>query len=137
MRDSVYNSVRVLSLRNLAAINTETTTNSTALDLAQFKNYARACTFLLQSTTITDGTYTFAFEESDNNSDWTTVPTANIQGTVPTWTGSNDNAVAEVGVIPGKRYVRVGITSVDTSSGGIIGVLALVGDARRGPIARA
>lgn len=137
MRTSVYNTVRVIKTLNFAAIATDTTTNSTGVDLSQYQNYNRAATLLLVSGAVTDGSFTFAVEESDNNSDWVAVAASNLQGATPTWTSASDNIVAEVGVIPTKRYLRVAVTSASTSSGGIIGAYFIVGDARREPIARA
>lgn len=137
MRRSIYNSVRAVLSKSVAAITTDTTTNTTGVDMSQYQNYARAASVLLISGAITDGTYAFEVQESDNNSDWTAVPAGNLQGSLSNWTGSNDNVVQECGVTLNKRYLRVAITSSSTSSGGIIGCVILVGDARRKPIARA
>lgn len=137
MRNSIYNNVRAVFSKTVAAITTDTTTNSTGVDMSQFQNYSRSATVLLVSGVITDGTYSFEVQESDDNSSWAAVPASNLQGAFTNWTGSNDGALQEVGVTLSKRYLRCAITSTATTSGGLIGVIVLCGQSRRKPIARA
>ncbi len=86
------------------------------------------------SGTVTDGTHTISIEESDNDSDWTEVDSANIRGTIPILTNAaaDDDTVQYVGVVTTMRYLRV-VSTVSGSplTGGIYGAFVVVGDNRQ------
>lgn len=71
-----------------------------------------------------DGTHTFSVEESDDDSTFTAVAAADLQGTAPVVNdATDDNQVYVVGYIGNKRYIR----AVCTVTGGP--VTGLVRDA--------
>jgi type 1 fimbria pilin len=58
--------------------------------------------------------FTFQVEESDDNSTFTAVASADLSGTEPSVGTANDNAVYRIGYKGGSRYIRV---SVPATSG--------------------
>ena len=64
------------------------------------------------------------------------VATERVLGSLPTFTGSDDNVVKEFGVRPTKRYVRIVVTSTSTSSGGVLSAVAVMGNGSNLPPAR-
>lgn len=111
--------------------------NGTTVDLSVFSNDFRTVLFVIHAGTITDGTYTFTMQHSDNGTDWTAVPAARVQGSLPTLDdGSSDTAV-DVGYVVGtQRYVRLVSTEDSASTGGIFGAVAVCGLASSSPVAR-
>lgn len=119
---------------NPQAITTDTTTDGTAIDL---KGY-HSCLFVIQSATITDGTYTPVIEESstgDFSGEETAVIDADLTNTEANaaFAAADDNECKTIGYIGSERYVRFTITSASTSSGGTLGAVAILGNPEVAP----
>lgn len=95
------------------------TANGATVDLAGFKK----AMFLAHIGTITDGTFTFDPEDSDDGSAWTDIAAGNLSGSFVAGTSAADDNVQEVGYLGTKRYIRCNITvSGSPSTGGPVGV---------------
>ena len=113
---------------NTTAISSDTTTNGEILDTAGFESIL----FVIQSGTITDGTYTPLIQEGDNSglSDAAAVADADLTNTEASvaFAATDDNAVKSIAYVGDKRYVRLNIVSASTSSGGTLSAVAVKGD---------
>lgn len=82
----------------------------------------------------TDGSHVITLEESDDDSTWTDVADADIQGTEPTVDAAGDaDSVFQFGYIGEKRYVRVITTASGTTSGAAYGASVVRGHLHRAP----
>jgi hypothetical protein len=114
------------------------TANGTTVDLGQFGNDFRTVLFVIAAGTVTDGTYAFTMQDSDNGSDWTAVDATRVQGSLPTLDDGDSDTVAEVGYIVGtQRYVRLVMTEDSATTGAVVGAVAVLGAASSSPVARA
>lgn len=94
----------------------------------------RTAMFVAHIGTITDGTFAFDPEESDNGTDWTNVAAGDLSGAFVNATSAADDRVQEVGYVGSKRYLRCNLTVTGSpSTGGAIGVSVVLGDARTLP----
>lgn len=119
----------VVSSTQLPNVVTSTTTGVT-VDLAGFTK----AMFVAHIGTITDGTFAFDPEESDDDSTWTNVAAGDLSGAFVNATSSADDRVQEVGYMGSKRYVRCNMTITGSpSSGGAIGISVIKGGARTLP----
>lgn len=135
MKRSPYHSIRAVSV--LAPALYDDDADGTTVDLSQYQNYHRTASLVCVAGTVTDGTHTFAVEESDNGTDWTAVPASRLTGGLTALTSANDESVHEAGVTVERRYLRVTVAVTGTpNTGGLYSVIALLGDARREPVAR-
>ncbi|MBU1701451.1 MAG: hypothetical protein KJ970_13215 [Candidatus Eisenbacteria bacterium] len=84
----------------------------------------------------TDGTHTFSIEESDDDSTYTAVNSAYLQGTAPTVTSdANDDQIYKVGYVGDKRYIRAVQTITGSPSTGLVsGVTVLRGHPATAPV---
>lgn len=99
-------------VQSLAPASRTATANGTGVDL---QNYASA--FALISAGAAGGTspsFTFEVQESDDNSTFTAVADADLQGDEPVITAGDE--VHRIGYKGGKRYIRVAITAVSGTS---------------------
>lgn len=105
--------------------------NGTGVDTTGFD----AVGIVISAGTITDGTsYVFEVQESSDNSTFTAVADADLIGTEPTLTASDDNVVREVGYKGRQKFVRVAITSVaGVTTGGLFAAYVALGAPRRKP----
>lgn len=137
MRESIYNRVKAVHALNLTAIATNANTDGVAVGLDQSGADYRVASVVAYAGTVTDGSYAVTVQESANGTTgWTDVPSDRLQGS-GTLTASN--TVAEVGVIPDPGtapFLRVRIVSTDTTTGGSVGALFLLGSSGRSPVAR-
>lgn len=107
-----------------------TTAAGVSVDLAGY----RQAMFVAHLGTITDGTFAFDPEESDNGTDWTDIASGDLSGTFVDGTSSADDRIQEVGYLGSKRYVRCNLTVSGTpSSGGPVGVHVVRSGAVTGP----
>lgn len=105
------------------SVTSNTTRNSSWVDCAN----VRYVEFIHFGGSITDGTYTPAIQESDDQSTITSVATGRIIGGLTAL--SAGNTVHSIGVQPTKRYVRLQSTSASTSTGAhAIGAVAIAGN---------
>lgn len=106
------------------------TTSGASVDL---KGFTKAM-FVAHVGTVTDGTFAFDPEESDDNSNWTNVAAGDLSGSFTNATSSADDTVQEVGYLGSKRYIRCNVTVTGSpSTGGPIGVTVIKAGARQVP----
>lgn len=102
------------------------TASGTTVDLAGY----RKSMFVAHIGTITDGTFAFDPEESDDNSSWSNIAAGDLSGSFTNATSSADDTVQEVGYLGTKRYIRCNVTVTGSpSTGGAIGVTVIRGGA--------
>ncbi len=123
VKDIVNNLLQFLAL--FANISTDTTTAGAIIDTADFE---LGLMFALSSTDYTDGTYTLLIEESDDSgmSGAVAITGDKLLGILPVLSSVSvaGVALAKIGVISNKRFVRVKIVSTSTSTGADIQVIA-------------
>jgi hypothetical protein len=137
VRTSLYAQLLVQPTLNVAT-RTNGTTNGTAIDLwmnSVGRQAFRSAMVLVHTGTLTDGTQTIEVQESDDNSSWTAVADADLQGTEPAIAASADNTLYEIGYRGTKRYIRVVDVVSGATSGGTLGAVVVLGMARRLPVA--
>ncbi len=129
---TLYNeSVAVVALPS--ALRTNGTVNGNTVDRVINGNPYEQVNFVILTGTITDGTHTFSFEDSPDGTTWTSVPTAQRQGALPAPGAANDDTVYEVSIISSKRYVRCNVVASGTTTGGVIGAVAILSDPSNTP----
>jgi len=119
---------------NFGSIATNTTTVGNIIDSAGFASLV----FSLVTGTVSDGDYTLVIEHGDDSalSDAATVASTDLIGGLPSFTAdTDDNLSKDVGYVGKKRYVRASIVSANTTSGAVIGVVAIKGHALSKPTA--
>lgn len=96
-------------------ITTDTTTVGNVIDTVGFESLE----YLIQSGTITDGTYTLLLEEADvvGFTGSTVVPTDETLGVLTGFVAADDDAALRVGSIGKKQFQRLSIVSASTSTG--------------------
>ena len=138
MRTTVYNSLLVQQTVTSVNNRTNGTVNGTALDLwsnSVGRQKFGGALVVVQTGTITDGTHTVEVQESDDNSTFTPVADADLQGTEPAIGAANDNVVYEIGYRGIKRYLRVAVVTTGATTGGTFGAVVILGIPRRLPVA--
>lgn len=123
------------------ALQSQTVTTSVvdgaAIDSAVFGNNFRDVLFAILSAAITDGSYAFTVEESDqSDSGFAAVDSTRVLGSLPTFAQTDDNAVNSFGVRPTKRYVRLVCTPTGATTGGVLAALAILGAGSNHPVSR-
>lgn len=111
-------------------ISTDTTTAGDVIDTAGYQSVE----YIFHSDTISGGTFTPMFEESDTYASpfvGTAVSTDNLLGTIADvtfgHTGADDYACKKIGYVGKKRYVKMSMVTTDTANG-VIGAVALLGN---------
>lgn len=132
MRRSVYSDGVARPALAIAA-RTNGTANGLTVDKSYQNNFFRSAMFVIQTGTLTDGAHAFTMEDSPDNSTWTAVGSAYIQGTLPTTVITDDDKVFEVGYNGSQRYVRIVATTSGATTGGIFGATCYLSGARRRP----
>ncbi|WP_063735618.1 hypothetical protein [Streptomyces sp. RTd22] len=135
MRQSLYTMCRAKATLAIA-LRTNGTVNGTTVDLHENKDASRSAMLIVQSGTITDGSHAVTLQESDDGSSWGTVAAADLQGSAPTVTSTDDDALFELGYKGVKRYLRAVVTTSGATTGGTLGAVILRGFPRRVPITR-
>lgn len=134
MRD-LHNNIRVSTALAAVSIDSDTTTEGEVVDRQGFESLE----FVFHAGALTDGTFTLALSESDEIDGGgdlvgeTEVAEEDLLGSLPALLVGGE--VAKVGYRGSKRYIRADVVSTDTDAGGIVGVLAIQGDARNNPVA--
>lgn len=89
--------------------------NGSTSDLRGF----RGATAILSLGLWTNGTFLVSLEESDNDSDWSAVASADLLGAFVTVSdATNDNGNQRVGYIGIKRYLRAVVAQSDSPAPG-------------------
>lgn len=84
----------------------------------------------------TGGEFTFSIEESDDDSTYTTVASADRQGSLPTLGSTNDdNRVVRVGYAGTKRYIRAVCTTGSPTGDAVFGALVCASHPHNAPTA--
>jgi hypothetical protein len=108
-------------------ISTDTTTAGEIIDTQGFA----AIEFIMQSGTLTDGTYTPLIQDGDDSalSDAAAVADTFLTNTEASaaFAATDDDAVKAIGYVGHKRYVRLNIVSASTSSGGVLAAVVVKG----------
>lgn len=89
-----------------------------------------AASVIINAGAWTDGTHTFAVQESDDDSAWSAVATADLYGAniAPVIDGAtDDDQKYRIGYKGNKRYLRVVSTVSGTTTGAIYGVQIVKG----------
>lgn len=119
---------------NFGSIATNTTTVGNIIHSAGFGSLV----FSLVTGTVSDGDYTLVIEHGDDPalSDATIVASTVLIGGLPSFTAdTDDNLSTDVGYVGKKPYIRPSIVSTNTTSGAVIGVVAIKGHAISKPTA--
>lgn len=92
---------------------------------------------VISTGTITDGTHTFALEDSaDGTTGWTAVPASALQGSMPAVGVADDDTVFEVGVRMTRQFLRVTVTVAGATVGGVHGAVIVLAEPRFVPVTR-
>ncbi|MEU0584580.1 hypothetical protein [Streptomyces sp. NPDC006132] len=104
--------------------------NGVGVDLANYD----AAVVVIDAGTWTDGTHTFALQESDDNSTFTAVAAADLDGAAPVFNDANDDdQVYEIGYHGIKRYLRVAVTVASATTGAVYSATVIRGKGRVKP----
>lgn len=110
-----------------ANITTNTTTNGSAIDTA---DYDRGLVFTPFAANYTDGTYDFTIEEADDAGFTVGVATVPAERIIGTLAGAQLTAAAagganlpSLGVVGNKRYIRINAVSTGVSTGSDVFIL--------------
>lgn len=120
MRQSAYSSSTFALSLNPAAART-TSTDGTAVDRMQGGLHAyRSAMAVVHVGVITDGTHAFKIQVSDDNSNWSDAPAADLQGSSISSTSATDERVFTLGYNGPARYLRIASTvSGSPATGGL------------------
>jgi hypothetical protein len=110
--------------------------NGTTVDRAEDSSMFQDALVVIPVGTVTDGTHTFEVQHSDDNSSWSAVADADLQGTEPAVTSSTDETVYELGYKGDKRYLRVAVTVASATTGGVYGAHIVLANPRVAPVVR-
>lgn len=129
---SMHHDIKVEQVLDIAAITSNTATNTSIVDTAGFE----ALEFLFSSSTVTDGTYVVSLQHGDDASlsDATTVSSDETLGAF-TYVAADDNVAKRVGYIGKRRYVRAVLTSTGVATGGTFGAVSILGTPHHAPVA--
>lgn len=133
MKDLSSN-INVIPAFNYAQIATSTTTAGSIIDLAGYQS----CTFVINSHTLTDGTYTPLIHDGDNSSltDAAAVSDDFLIGTEAAAASTVSNKTKRIGYVGNKRYVRLSLVSTSVSSGGYLSATVIKGMPAAAPTAQ-
>ncbi len=112
----LHSNVKGLIALDVQDITTNTTTDGNIIDTLGFESLE----YMIQSGTITDGTYAFLLEEDDvvGFTSSSVVPADETLGVLTGFVAADDDTPLRVGSIGKKRFQRLAIVSAGTSSGG-------------------
>lgn len=134
MEFDLHSNVKGLIALDVQDITTNTTTNGNVIDTLGFESLE----YMIQSGTITDGTYVFLLEEDDvvGFTSSSVVPADETLGVLTGFVAADDDTPKRVGSIGKKRFQRLSIVSAGTSSGGTnFTSHAVLGDPKSAPVA--
>lgn len=130
MRDLVSNIGPAVSIAPDG--NRTATVEGSGVDLRGFNSAA----VLFQFAAVTDGTWTPAIEESDDNVSFTAATSDAVLGTLTAVTSASDETVQKAGYRGGKRYIRATITeTVASTTGAKFAALVVKGHPASAPVA--
>lgn len=136
MRDTLFNQALAKESLAVATRDTNTTVNGTSVNRIQSNDVFRVATVIVHAGTVTDGTHTIEVQESDDDSTWSAVADADLQGTEPAISASNTGPVFEIGYTGAKQFLRVSVTTASATSGATFGALVQLGQPSSAPVSR-
>lgn len=139
MKRTVYNHVRAKASLAIAA--RTSAANGAAVDrqlsgASGTNEWFGSAMLLVHTGTITDGTHAITLEVSDDNSSWGAAAAADLQGSLPSITATDDDKLYEIGYTGTKRYLRAVTTPSGTTTGGVYGATILLGFPNVLPLSR-
>ncbi|MER5912322.1 hypothetical protein ABT124_17960 [Streptomyces sp. NPDC001982] len=117
------------------ATRTNGAVNGITVDRHYNNNACRSVMFVVQSGTMTDGSVAITVQDSPDNSVWTAVDPAFVQGALPTIASTDSNKTYDIGYTGPQRFVRLVATTSGATTGGTFGAVAYMSGARRRPAA--
>lgn len=126
MRDLSNHISPVQTLRPLAVVNG--TDDGLTADLANFDG----ATVVIDVGLWTDGVHTFTVQDSPDNSVWTAVADAFLDGAEPVVDGATDDEqIYEIGYLGGRRYLRVSVVTTGATTGAVFAATVVRGYQRK------
>jgi len=118
-----------------AAVTDNTAQVSTAADLKGYQSCMLA--YILGTNADADMTYTLLIEDSDDNSAWSAVDDAYLNGTEVLGSAdfADDGETRKIGYTGIKRYVRATITPANNTGNIFVGGVWILGQPSRQPTA--
>ena len=105
------------------------TATGTTVDMLGYNG----CLFVVNVGTVTDGTFAFSIEHSDDDNTYASA-SSYLSGSFTNATSSADEVVQEVAYTGSKRYVHLKVTVTGSpGTGGPIGAVAIRTNPRRKP----
>lgn len=128
MRTTLYKNGLGVRALTVATRSAAATVNGDTIDRYQAGgtrgNYHGGVLFIVLTGTATDGTHTFAVQDSDDGSSWAAAAASDVQGTAPVLTSASDDITADVGYCGVKRYCRLTVTTAGATTGANFGAVA-------------
>ncbi|MGC4912725.1 hypothetical protein [Streptomyces albogriseolus] len=110
------------------------TANGSTVDRAAGGLRFQDALILIDTGVVTDGTHTFAVQESADGTNWSAAADADLQGTEPAVTSSNDETLYKIGYTGGARYLRVSVTVSGATTGGLYSATIALSNSRRASV---
>lgn len=105
-----------------------------AVDLGASGNNFRDVLFIVNSGTLTDGSYAVTVQECDTSGgSYAAIDAGRVLGTLPAFALTDDGVWKSFGVRPTKRYVQLVITPTTATSGGPFTATAVLGNGSNNP----
>ena len=105
--------------------------NGTGVDLQGF----HSAVVIIDVGARTDGSHTFQVEESVDNSAFTAVVAADLQGTEPVVDdATDDDQIYKLGYLGSKQYLRVAVTVSGATTGAVYGASIVAGHPAVAPV---
>lgn len=137
MRSTLYSQVHVVPALAQASRTANATVNGTTVDTGLFGNDFKVVLFAIQAGAITDGSHAFAVQDSADGSSWAAADSVLVQGSAPTLVAASDDAVHYLGyIVANRQYVRLTVTTSGSTSGGVFGAVAVLGQPSSTPVIR-
>lgn len=96
-------------------------------------NIFQSVNFVILTATLTDGVHTITVEDSDDNSVWGAAAAADTSAASVVTASTNDDTQFELGYHGAKRYCRLKVVTTGATTGGILGAVAVLGQAKKTP----
>lgn len=105
--------------------------SGSVVDTNVLGNAFRSALFMPYTGAVTDGTFAFTVQDSDDGTTFTDLVSSQIQGSLPSIVAADDfrTEALQFGVISFRRYLRVQVTASGVSSGGLVGCNAVLSSA--------
>jgi hypothetical protein len=127
---SLFNNCKIMPVLSPASQSDDTARESDGIAMSGF----RSCMFCIATGSLADSnaTFTVLVEDSPDDSSYTAVNDAYLNGTEAgaSFTFTHDDAVRKVEYVGVKAYVRITITPSGNGSAALTSCIALLGDPR-------